>query len=180
MRTLKSCLLATALVALAIPAAANAAGNDPVATAATSVMHTLHSPTDAANDTAQGVIDVAEGNVGTGAGEVRDGVGCLVVKAINVGMTLGISLFDESAGTHDSYYRAHCIGHENDAGKTLAKLGVPAGPKLAGTVTLRDLAGIAIDTSMGLAAFSGTSAPVARFLEPSAAAVGDAAGAGEH
>lgn len=177
MSTLRNLLLATALVALAMPAAANAAGNDPVATAATSVMHTLHAPTDAANDTAQGIIDVAQGNVGQGAGEVRDGVGCLFVKAMNVGMTLGISLFDENAGTHDAYYRAHCIGHENDAGKTLAKLGVPAGPKIVAGITPRDIVGIAIDTGTGLAAFSGTSAPVARFTEPAAAAVGDTAAA---
>ena len=174
MRTFRNCLLATAL-AFALPAAANAAGNDPVAAAATSAMHTLHAPTDAANDVAQGGIDIAEGNVGTGAGEVRDGVGCLFIRAMNVGMTLGVSLFDESAGTHDAYYRAHCIGHENDAGKTLAKLGVPAGPKLVAGITPRDIAGIAIDTGTGLAAFSGTSAPVARFTEPAAAAVGDTA-----
>ena len=164
MRTLKSCLLATALVVFVIPAAANAAGSDPVATAATNVMHNLHEPVNAVNDLAQGKV-------------VRAG-GAVIRLLLNSTFGLG-GLLDVASKSTDSC--RDCVTyHENDAGKTLGFYGVPAGPKLAGTVTLRDLAGIAIDTSMGLAAFSGTSAPVARFLEPSAAAVGDAAGAGEH
>lgn len=173
--------LAFAAPALAEDAGGGSGGGHPYIP----VVSALHAPTDAANDDAQGLIDVAKGDVGKGAGEIRDGTGCLLMRVLFVPLTLGVSLFvDPGEISHDKYMREKCRGRENDAGKTLAKLGVPAGPKVIGNASARDLAGAAIDTAavpaIGIPAgvFNGTAVGTsAGFAFGGGAAIGDVADA---
>ena len=160
----KHLLLAACAAALlaAAPAYAADAQTTPhqnvIAKAATNFVHNLGEPVNAANDILQGKF-------------IRAG-GAMARMLLNSTFGLG-GLLDVASKSTDSCKRCTQY-YGNSASKTLAFYGVPAGPKIIGNVTTRDVVGTAADVGMSMGMFSGTSASLVRTAFPTAAGVHDA------